>query len=111
MDGRGASAAPVVPRIFFKGQGRNPTCMIAAVRAVVLSVLILSAAGLPVAGDAQAFGLDDVSAQAAKLAAAPYRKPNTTMPAVMKALDYDQFRDIRFRPERAMWRNIKLPFE
>ena len=29
----------------------------------------------------------------------------------MQALSYDQYRDIRFRPDRALWRNDKLPFE
>jgi glucans biosynthesis protein len=86
--------------------------MIGAVRAaVVLGVLVLSATALLGAGHAHAFGLDDVAARAAKLAAAPYRKPDKSLPAAMKALDYDQFRDIRFRPDRAMWRNLKLPFE
>jgi len=85
--------------------------MIGAVRVVVLSVFVLSAVALLGAGQAQAFGLDDVSAQAAKLAGAPYRKPNKDLPAAIKALDYDQFRDIRFRPDRALWRNLKLPFE
>jgi periplasmic glucans biosynthesis protein len=60
---------------------------------------------------AHAFGLDDVAARAAKLAAAPYQKPSATLPKAIKALGYDQFRDIRFRPERAMWRGTKLPFE
>ena len=59
----------------------------------------------------EAFSLDDVAAQAAKLAASPYQKPNKPLPRTIKALDYDQFRDIRFRPDRAMWRNQKLPFE
>jgi len=85
--------------------------MIGAVRAVVLSLLILSATGLLGAGHAQAFGLDDVSAQASKLAASAYRKPSVSLPAALKALDYDQLRDIRFRPDRALWRNLKLPFE
>ena len=29
----------------------------------------------------------------------------------MRELDYDQLRDIRFKPERALWRSEKLPFE
>ena len=63
------------------------------------------------AADAAAFGLDDVAARAEKLAAAPFQKANASLPKAVKALNYDQYRDIRFRPERALWRNAKLPFE
>jgi len=61
--------------------------------------------------DARAFSFDDVAARAAKLASATYQKPSATLPKSIKALNYDQYRDIRFRPDRALWRNTKLPFE
>ncbi|HXH84359.1 MAG TPA: glucan biosynthesis protein G [Candidatus Tectomicrobia bacterium] len=76
--------------------------------AATLALLGLLAA--PVA-DAWAFGLDDVAARAAKLAASPYRKPAPALPETLKTLTYDQYRDIRFRPERALWRDARLPFE
>lgn len=61
---------------------------------------------------AEAFGLDDVARQAQALASRPYVAPNTAaLPAELKALSYDQYRDIRFKPERALWRQDKLPFE
>jgi glucans biosynthesis protein len=82
--------------------------MIGARRFVLLGALFLLAL---VPTHADAFGLDDVAARAAKLAAAPYQKPDAILPKAIKALGYDQFRDIRFRPERAMWRGTKLPFE
>jgi len=63
------------------------------------------------ATQAWAFGLDDVALRASKLAASPYQKPAGTLPKSVKALTYDQYRDIRFRPDRALWRNAKLPFE
>jgi periplasmic glucans biosynthesis protein len=72
---------------------------------VLLVVLALTSA------DARAFSLDDVAGRAEKLAAAPYQKPNASLPKAIKTLTYDQYRDIRFRPERALWRNAKLPFE
>ena len=62
-------------------------------------------------GAAGAFSLDDAAARAEKLAAGPYQKPNAGLPKSIKALTYDQHRDIRFRPERALWRNAKLNFE
>ena len=81
--------------------------MIGARRVVLGSLLLLTLVATP----AHAFNLDDVAARAAKLAASPYQKPGASLPKAIKALDYDQFRDIRFRPERALWRNSKLPFE
>jgi glucans biosynthesis protein len=73
-------------------------------------VAVLAALVLPVT-DALAFGLDDVAARAAKLAAAAYQKPGGNLPASLKGLNYDQHRDIRFRPDRALWRNTRLTFE
>ena len=72
---------------------------------VVVVALVLTSA------NACAFSLDDVAARAEKLAAAPYQKPNSSLPKGIKALSYDQYRDIRYRAERALWRNAKLPFE
>ncbi len=74
------------------------------------SLLVLSLV-LWATGAAYAFGLDEVAAQAAKLASSAYQKPAGGLPKTLKALNYDQHRDIRFRPERALWRNAKLPFE
>ena len=72
---------------------------------LVLAVLVLFVA------EAQAFGLEDVASRAATLAAASYQKSGGALPGDVKGLNYDQHRDIRFRPERALWRNTKLPFE
>ena len=69
------------------------------------------AALLLIATDAQAFSLEDVAARASKLASATYQKPSGALPKSLKALDYDQHRDIRFRPDRALWREARLPFE
>ena len=45
-------------------------------------------------------------------AASPTRQPAASLPAELaKALDYDGYRDIRFQPERALWRAEELPFE
>ena len=70
---------------------------------VVLAVL------LP--GAAQAFGFNDVAARAKQLAAEPFRKPDGKLPKDLQDLDYDQYRDIRFKPDHAHWRDEKLPFE
>jgi periplasmic glucans biosynthesis protein len=66
---------------------------------------------LALATQAHALTLDDVSAKATRLANTPYQKAASTVPKVLKALTYDQHRDIRFRPDRALWRDAKAPFE
>jgi len=80
-------------------------------RVIVLDTLALLVALVLTGTDARAFSLDDVAARAEKLAAAPYQKPNAGLPKTIKALGYDQYRDVRYRPERALWRTSKLPFE
>jgi glucans biosynthesis protein len=73
-------------------------------------VLVLAVA-LAVAGRAGAFGLEDVSRRAEELAKTPYRQPGGGLPDSVRRLSYDQYRDIRFRPERALWRGKRLAFE
>ncbi len=59
---------------------------------------------------AQAFGFDDVAREAAALARAPYRKPPPP-DAALAQLSYDDYRSIRYRPERALWRGSGSLFE
>src|ERR1700694_367312 len=61
---------------------------------------VLVALAMPAAW---AFGLDDVAARASSFAAKPYQAPVINMPAALRDLDYDAYRDIRFRPEKALW--------
>ncbi len=60
---------------------------------------------------APAFGFDQVSQRAKALAAKRYAAPTNALPADLKQLSYDQYRDIRFKPEQATWRAEGLPFE
>ena len=77
-------------------------------RALVLLPLLLAL----VAPAAQAaFGFADVAARAQKLARQGYESPAAELPKELRELSYDQYRDIRFKPERALWRGNKLPFE
>ena len=73
---------------------------------LLVSVLLLVLA----AQGAWAFDFDDVAQRAKELAATPYKR-GPGLPAELQGLDYDRYRDIRFRPERALWRDTKLPFE
>ena len=55
---------------------------------------------------------DDVGEQAHALAARPFvAQPRPAAPAGDDKLTYDQYRDIRFRPDHSLWRDEKLPFE
>ncbi|MEO5735760.1 MAG: glucan biosynthesis protein G [Rubrivivax sp.] len=80
--------------------------------------LLIAAVMLPgflcAAGAAAAFGLEDVATIARQSAAAPYRDTggaDATVPAELNRLGYDAMREIRWRPERALWRDLGLPFE
>jgi len=60
---------------------------------------------------AQAAGFDlvNVSSRALALAQKPYQAP-PEVPDMLKSLSFDQWRDIRFRPEDALWRGQGSPF-
>ncbi|WP_417903621.1 glucan biosynthesis protein G [Caldimonas brevitalea] len=64
-----------------------------------------------VAPAAPHFDFEQLTQRARALAQAPFQPSASTLPQELKALDYDQYRDIRFRPERALWRGENLPFE
>jgi glucans biosynthesis protein len=49
--------------------------------------------------------------RAQDLARSPYREPDRRLPEAVRNLGYDQYRDIRFRTDRALWRGDRLPFE
>ena len=68
---------------------------------------LLLAAVLP----AQAFDFEDVARRAQTLAAKSYEAPDMKLPGPINDLSYDQYRDIRFKPDRSFWRGTALPFE
>ncbi|MBI5504545.1 MAG: glucan biosynthesis protein G [Deltaproteobacteria bacterium] len=80
-----------------------------ALAAVVVSISVLAIA--PWCHQAQAFDLDDVEAKARKLATEPFQDPTGKIPRWLLDISYDQWRDIRFRPDRSLWRDRALPFE
>jgi glucans biosynthesis protein len=56
-------------------------------------------------------GFDSIQSRARDLANKPYDAPNPDrLPAWMKDLSYDQYRDIRFNPNQALWATDNLPF-
>jgi len=61
--------------------------------------------------EAPAFDGQTVRRLARALADAPFKAPNRTLPGSLKDIDYDQYRAIRFRTDRSLWRGENLPFE
>jgi periplasmic glucans biosynthesis protein len=60
---------------------------------------------------AEPFGLDDVAAKARRMASESFRDPRGEVPRWLLDIGYDQWRDIRFRTDRALWRELGLPSE
>ncbi|MBB3141289.1 glucan biosynthesis protein [Halomonas organivorans] len=54
---------------------------------------------------------DTVTDQAKRLAESPYHAPADELPAALTDLDYDAYRQIRFRPEQALWNDTEGLFE
>ncbi len=59
----------------------------------------------------EAFGYDNVVQMAEMMAREGYMTAVPVIPKELKALNYDQQRDIRWRDERTLWRREGLPFQ
>ena len=59
---------------------------------------------------AKEFGFEDVAAKAKKLASARYKDNSNYLPEFMRGMGYDQWRGIRFKPMRSLWKNHGLYF-
>ena len=60
---------------------------------------------------ATAFGFQDVAQRARRLAEQSYKKPDVTLPAELRNLDYAHYREIHYKPEKALWHDAKDSFE
>jgi periplasmic glucans biosynthesis protein len=76
-----------------------------------MKTLLLTGALLCAAPQTFAFGLEDVTQRARALAQKPYAPPDEKLPKALAELNYDQYRDIRFKPAQALWKRDELPFE
>ncbi len=88
--------------------GARTKCWGKAAGLVLVFWLLVSPAG---AKGPETFGFEDVVERARKLAREPFRDSKERVPQWMLDMTYDQWRDIRFRPEHALWRSEGLPFE
>jgi glucans biosynthesis protein len=57
------------------------------------------------------FGFEDVFRRAQELAGKPYQPDRPELPQVFREMQYDQYRDIRFRTDRNLWASESLPFQ
>lgn len=66
--------------------------------------------GFPTSGGAEngPFGFETVVERARELAATGYEEPRRNLPPPLESLNYDRYRDIRFRPDRALWHGERL---
>jgi glucans biosynthesis protein len=76
----------------------------------MLSVLGSGVAGAA-EGGAQPFDAQSVRRLAQQLASQAYQKPDQGLPSELSNIDYDAYRGIRYRPDKALWRGDGLPFQ
>ncbi|MDB6113218.1 MAG: mdoG [Lacunisphaera sp.] len=78
----------------------------------VLFFCALLLAGRPYLQGAEApFDFEVLQFRAKTLAGQPYKAPPNRVPPWLQQFGYDQYRDIRFDPMRAWWREQRLPFQ
>ena len=82
-----------------------------AAHRLAAALLLVMMAWFPASAAHATFGLDDVAAKAQKLAQEPFQAVKDQVPEWMLKMNYDQWRDIRFRPDHALWRAEHLPFQ
>ncbi len=63
------------------------------------------------AGSAEDFSWEGLKAKAKALAARPFKPYGGNMDPILAGLDYDQYRDINYRTEKAIWRDKPIPFQ
>jgi glucans biosynthesis protein len=68
------------------------------------------AAQAPDAAKGTPFSAGDVQKQARALATEKFVRPRIDLPKQLQDLSFDQYRDIRFKRERALWASERAPF-
>src|SRR5262245_36456221 len=77
-----------------------------SIRLLTVSVLSLCLTW----NSAAAFDMTTVAGVAQRLAQEPFHD-NGQVPEWLLKISYDQWRDVRFRPEQALWHGKNLPFQ
>jgi periplasmic glucans biosynthesis protein len=71
---------------------------------------VKAVAQAPDASKTMAFSAGDVQKQARALAAEKFVPPKIDLPRPLQDMGFDQYRDIRFKRERAIWTSEGMPF-
>jgi len=79
--------------------------------AILLALGFCALAGAAHADDDAPFDFDTLRYRAKLLAAKPYVQPVSDVPKSLLKLTYDQYRDIRFKPDKSWWKRDGLPFQ
>lgn len=78
----------------------------------ILAVLALIMAAAPAKADkTQPFSRQTVVDKARQLSLTPFAPEEGQVPQALLDLSYDAWRDIRFRPDKALWKDEHLPFQ
>ncbi len=77
---------------------------------LIAAAFLVAAAGPAVAAPTPPFGLEQVAAKAQQLATQPFQKP-AQVPDWLTKITYDQWRDIRFRNDQTLWRDLPSPIQ
>ncbi|MBM4201160.1 MAG: hypothetical protein FJ189_07725, partial [Gammaproteobacteria bacterium] len=82
------------------------------VRTILIGcVLLVARATLAEQAPVPPFDFGTVVSKARALAGNSYARDDGGLPEPFGKLDYDAYREIRFKPDRALWRNEGLPFQ
>ena len=95
---------------------RNGPCLMALVMCMLAGAgntlaMAQTPAPAPSASAAAPFTYETVQHLASELARKAYEAPSDAQSKGIQDLDYDQYRQVRFRPERTIWRGDGLNFE
>src|SRR5215831_7283947 len=113
---RGSAGAPLCAEPAARRQARRRRLASIACRVLVAGFVALAAgprqsAAQPPLGPGSPFSPADVATLAADLAQRPFVAPSDSLPPEWANLNYDQYRDIRFRRSRAVWHGEGRNFE
>jgi periplasmic glucans biosynthesis protein len=79
---------------------------------LILTIGLVVAAQIVIGAETAEVNLDYVAQRALERAQKPFHNPRVDLPKVLQQdnLDYDKYREIRFRRDKALWTEDGLPF-
>ncbi|MET3890771.1 glucans biosynthesis protein [Bosea sp. OAE506] len=87
-----------------RGGARSRRSLLGLLASASAFVALPAGAQAPAPGPQKSFGYDDVVARARQLGERPFDKDGAGIPAELSQLTYDSYREIRFRRDKAFWR-------